>query len=192
MKRLVVVAALAATVIVSGCTSDGDKRPTDGGNDRDAGNVAPVGVDAGSVEAADAGVVEGVPLVEGTVDAGHMGDAKVTSDGKPIAPVVDGHAPVVDKDPQDGKEAATFSVFNRILAKAKTKDMTPQKVQDLAEEATGMKVEKVRRTAGTFWLIQFAPVTPVRQQADQAKLIDKLKASGAFAIVEGDQLMKLK
>lgn len=174
-------------MIAAACTADGDKRKSDAGADAGAVVVAAV-ADAGVVvvpAASDAGVVADIPVVEDTVDAGHMADAAAT--GPKTPPVIEGGTGVnANKDPR------TFTVWNRVLVKAKSKDLAPGRMQDLVEEATGQKVEKVRRTAGTFWLIQFAPVTPVRQKADQQKLIEKLQATGVFAIVEGDQMMTLK
>jgi len=177
-------------MIAAACTADGDKRRSDAG--ADAGDVVVVDAvaDAGvvvppaAVDVSDAGVVADIPVVEDTVDAGHMADAATTG---PKTPVIEGGTGVnASKDPR------TFTVWNRVLVKAKSKDLAPGPMQELVEEATGQKVEKVRRTAGTFWLIQFAAVTPVRQKADQQKLIEKLQATGAFAIVEGDQMMTLK
>ena len=177
---------IAVLLGLAACNSDGDKRKSDAG--ADAGEVVVAAVaDAGVVvvPVVDGGTVAEVPVVEDTVDAGHMGDAVVK--GTKVPPVIEGGTGV-----NANKDARTFTVWNRVLVKAKSKDLAPGRMQDLVEEATGQKVEKVRRTAGTFWLIQFAAVTPVRQKADQQKLIEKLQATGAFAIVEGDQMMTLK
>lgn len=168
------------------CTSDGEKRP-DGG---DAGSEAPAAV-------ADAG---DVPVVEEAVDAGHMADQAGTDAGV----VVDGHAPVdaVDagagvavKDPKDvvkPQVPPASVVWNRVMVKAKTKDSSAAALQELVEDVTKAKTLRVRRTAGTFWLIEFEPTNPPRQKPDQEKLIAALQATGAFAVVEGDQLLQLK
>jgi hypothetical protein len=167
------------------CTSDGEKRP-DGG---DAGSEAPAAV-------ADAG---DIPVVEEAVDAGHMADQV----GKDAGVVVDGHAPVdvvvdagaVVKDPKDvvkPQVPPASVVWNRVMVKAKSKDSNAQALQELVEDVTKAKTLRVRRTAGTFWLIEFEPTNPPRQKPDQEKLIAALQATGAFAVVEGDQLLQLK
>lgn len=185
MMRLLILVPFA----LSACTSDGDKR----GDAGDAGVVAQAEEpkDAGAPDAGalvnDAGS-GAIPVVADLVDSGTMHDVVVASDGgKKVPPVIDGG---LGKDA--GKDGINVTVWNRILAKAHARDLSPVDVQDMVEKATGQKVEKVRKTAGTFWLIQFAPVTPVRKKEDQQKLIDVLKATKAFATVEGDQVMTLK
>lgn len=198
MNRLSVALSLTALVACA-CTSDGDKRedgPADAGpvlaavddskkGDPDAGVIPDAGstvLDAGSGP---------TPVVTELVDSGTMQDVQASNDGKDggkkITPVIEG-----DSGKDAGKDPLNVTVWNRVLVKAKAKDLSQTDMQELVEGATKAKVVKVRKTAGTFWLIELAPVTPARKQADQAKIIETLKASGAFAIVEGDQIMKLK
>ena len=182
---LVIVAAVGA------CSSDGDKRvDADGGGKgpviaHDGGND--VVTDAGTVVASDTVTV--ADIVTDSVDGGTMADVdKGSKDG-------DGKRPVViegDSGKGADNDPLQLTVWNRVLVKAKSKDLSPADLQDLVEQATQAKVAKVRRTAGTFWLVEFTAVTPVRKPADQAKLIEALKGSGAFVVVEGDQVMKLK
>jgi hypothetical protein len=133
---------------------------------------------------------EPVPTVEAQVDAGHMGDAPV----QPPAPVVATPdavntpiAPVAKVDP------IQVTIFNRVMVRPTEKGLTMQAVQEIAENATGQKVESIRRTAGVFWLLQFAPTTPPRTKAEQQQLIADLKAkTQAFKSVEGDQIMTIR
>lgn len=182
LRRSALVLAAIVSLVGWACTTDQPKKSDAGGTDAgahddsatDAGNdVATPDGDAGSELAP-------IPLVEAQVDAGHMGDAKIH--------VVDGHAPVKN----GGPDTIQTKVFNRLLVKVADKDMPPQQLQAFVEEKTGQKLEKVRKTAGTFWLLQFAPVQPARNKASQEQLIKKLKDTNAFAVVEGDQVMTLK
>lgn len=165
--------------------SDSPNGPNDGlkpDDIKDAGSL-----DAGSL-APDAGG-GAVPTVAEMVDGGHMNDAHVATNGngKPPKPVLEGGT---GKDAD--KDGLNVVIWNRVMVKVKNKDLSPSDLQETVELATGAKVEKIRKTAGTFWLVQFAPTVPHRKQADQQKLIASLKSSGAFAIVEGDQIMKIK
>ncbi len=199
MNRLTLIAPLAASLL-GACTSDGDKREDGAG---DAGAII-AAVDDSHKDTADAGVMADagsvvfdagsgptpvqVGVVEDMVDSGTMQDVQANNDGgKKVKPIIDG-----DSGRDASKDNLNFTVFNRVLVKAKAKDLSQSDMQELVETALKAKVIKVRKTAGTFWLIELAPVTPARKQPDQAKLIETLKATGAFAIVEGDQLMKLK
>ena len=146
-------------------------------------------VDAGAPTAAtDArAALVSVPVVSDMVDAGHVGDAApVPAEGAAMGSSGVGRPPPIAVDP------IQVTIFNRILAKAKTRDLNPGQVQELAEQLTKQKVDKTRRTAGTFWLIQFAPTTPPRGKAEQQKLIEQLKAGGDFEFVEADQIMTVK
>ncbi|MDP2340974.1 MAG: hypothetical protein Q8O67_08455 [Deltaproteobacteria bacterium] len=183
MKSVWPITIFAALAIIIACTTDQPKKSDAG--ESDAGAAA---VDAGAAPAAsDAGVaaVEPVPIpvVSEQVDAGHMGDAKYLSKQ---GNVVDGHAPV------GGEEPLKVKIFNRVLVKPTTKDTKAEELQAFVEEKTGAKLEKVRRTAGTFFLLQFAPTTPSRNKAAQDALMQKLKDTKAFSVVEPDQIMTLK
>jgi hypothetical protein len=148
----------------------------------DAGVVpaAVVVVDAGVVVPAvvDAGVVD-VPVVETQVDAGHLGDGAVDA-GRAAA--VRGEA---------APSGASVAIFNRLLVKPGVKALGQDALETLVEKATGQRVQSVRRTAGTFWLVQMAPTSPPRTRADQQRLIRVLNQSGAFTVVEADQLMTI-
>jgi len=141
-------------------------------------------VDAGAAAAVtviDAGPGD-ITVVEQMVDAGHIGDGTDTGEGVP---------PVV-KVNKDQLAQAVTSIHNRLLVKPKDKALSTAALEKLASTATGKPVERVRRTAGTFFLVQFAPTTPPRSRADQQRLITALQKTGAFTVVEGDQLMTIK
>jgi len=175
------VSLLALVALVGGgaaCSSDQPKRGDD------AGNVAvePAVTDAG--DSAPAAVVDAgaVPVVETQVDAGHIADTVVEPqhDGPSTPPT----KPTIDP--------IQVTIFNRLIVKPKTKGMTAGQVQELAEEATGHKIALVRRTAGTFFLLQFEPTKTPRTAKEQKALMAALDKSGAFANVEGDQVMTIK
>ncbi len=141
-------------------------------------------VDAGAAAAVtviDAGPGD-ITVVGQIVDAGHIGDGTDTGEGVP---------PVV-KVNKDQLAQAVTSIHNRLLVKPKDKALSPDALEKLASKATGKRVERVRRTAGTFFLVQFAPTTPPRTKVDQQRLITALQKTGAFTVVEGDQLMTIK
>lgn len=145
----------------------------------EAVSAAVVVVDAGVVVAVvDAGVVD-VPVVETQVDAGHLGDGAVDA-GRAAA--VRGEA---------APSGASVAIFNRLLVKPGVKALGPDALAALVEKATGQSVQVVRRTAGTFFLVQMAPTSPVRTRADQQRLIRVLDKTGAFTVVEADQLMTI-
>jgi hypothetical protein len=195
------VAALAFMVALPGCHTDEPRRADD------AGAVsAPTTPIAVTPPVVDAGVA--VPVVEEAVDAGHVSDG---GDGGDVGDGVAGHtggarigsglgagmgagigAPGIGKPPPVAVDPLQVTIFNRILARAKTRDLNPGQVQELAERLTKQKVDKTRRTAGTFWLIQFAPTTPPRGKAEQQRLIEQLKSGGDFEFVEADQVMTVK
>jgi hypothetical protein len=203
--RVVPILVVAAVGGASACHTDEPRRADDAGaiapststspsTSADAGAAA---VDAGGAvpvakDAVPAAVPELAPdvgsnVVHDIVDAGHIGDAPAVPDeGAAMGSSGVGKPPPVVVDP------IQVTIFNRILAKAKTRDLNPGQVQELAEQLTKQKVERARRTAGTFWLIQFAPTTPPRGKAEQQKLIEQLKAGGDFEFVEADQVMTAK
>jgi hypothetical protein len=118
-------------------------------------------------------------------DAAHAdasaASAAVDADTSPPSgtPIATGSAPL---------EAATASVFDRILAKPNDANATPESLIPIVEQATGAKVARARRTAVHWMLFQLAPAN--RTADDQAKAIDAIKATGAFSAVEGDRVMK--
>jgi hypothetical protein len=171
---------LACVTFVIGCPAPIDTALDARDAVVDAGTVA---VDAGvaAVAVVDAGAAT-IPVIEQMVDAGHMGDGTDTGAGVP---------PVVKAD-KDHMASAITAVHNRLLVKPKDKSLSPAALEKLASTATGKPVERVRRTAGTFFLVQFAPTSPARSRADQQRLITALQKTGAFTVVEGDQLMTIK
>ncbi|MBM4282906.1 MAG: hypothetical protein FJ137_19860 [Deltaproteobacteria bacterium] len=193
----VVVVALAVVVGASAaCHTDEPRRGDDAGALTSPSSTAPPSPTPSAATSADAGVVVdagsdatgAVPVVDAVVDAGHLSDAPATGTATtmPTGAVGIGRPPPVKVDP------ITVTIFNRVLAKTKTRDLNPGQVQELAASLTGQKVERARRTAGTFWLIQFAPTTPPRGKAEQQQLIAQLKAGGDFEFVEADQVMTVK
>jgi len=181
--RLVTLALLA---LASACPSRVDTALEARDAVADAGATvvdAGIVVDAGGavVAVTDAGPGD-VPVVEQLVDAGHIGDGVDTGEGVP---------PVVKADKEQLTRAVT-AIHNRVLVKPKDKGVSPDALEKLASKATGKRVELVRRTAGTFFLLQFAPTSPARTRADQQRLISALQKTGAFTVVEGDQLMTIK
>jgi hypothetical protein len=178
MTRGVCGVSLAIAIVASACTTDAPK-PDDAG-DVVAEPAAPT--DAGAPVA----TAEPVPTVETQVDAGHVGDAPAAVVATPDA-VNTPIAPAAKVDP------IQVTIFNRVIVRPLEKGLTMQAVQEIAENATGQKVETIRRTAGVFWLLQFAPTTPPRTKADQQQLIADLTAkTQAFKSVEGDQVMTIR
>jgi hypothetical protein len=194
ITALVVVAGSA----LPGCQTDEPRRTDDAGALAAATQAAtsptPEAAAAPAASAApavDAGLADAagfaVPVVQDVVDAGHVGDAPLVPAGGAAT-----GASGIGKPVPIGVDPIQITIFNRILAKAKTRDLNPGQVQELAEQLTKQKVERTRRTAGTFWLIQFAPTTPPRGKAEQQSLIEQLKAGGDFEFVEADQIMTTK
>jgi hypothetical protein len=200
MRRLpsaVVVALAVGAGATPACHTDEPRRGDDAGAltapappspSTAPSTAAPTtGADGGVVVDAGGDGAGAVPVVDAVVDAGHLGDAPTAGAATtPTGAVGIGSPPPVKVDP------ITVTIFNRVLAKTKTRDLNPGQVQELAAQLTGQKVERARRTAGTFWLIQFAPTTPPRGKAEQQQLIAQLKAGGDFEFVEADQIMTVK
>jgi hypothetical protein len=146
----------------------------------DAGAVV---VDAGTVAVVDAGTVAAivdagsVPVVETLVDAGTM------ADGPPSPPTT---------VKPDTTHPVTGFIHDRLLVKPKDSASSASAIERMVEKQLGAKVQLVRRTAGTFWLVQLAPTSPPRTKQDQERAVARLKKSGTFVSVEGDQLMTIK
>lgn len=191
LRALSMFTLLSAVVAGTACTSDHQKK--DDAGDLSAGDA---GGDASSSGTADANA--DVPLVQDEVDAGHIDDTDgdhidagtggeagaegIAVDGPGTPP---GHTgPKVDP--------IQVTIFNRLLVKPKDSALGAGQVQAIAEAATGATVAKVRRTAGTFWLVEFAPTSPPRKAAEQKALIAALQKQGGFTVVEGDQIMTIK
>jgi hypothetical protein len=193
MRRVVsVLAALAALACsIAACSTAGSR----------SGESQRV-TDAGAVDAGRDAEAAAIPVVQDAVPP--PASASVAPDEAGIAPAgpapaspsasspptpggtAIGHPPPVAADPLQG------TVFNRLLVKAKGRDVNAGVVEELAERITGQPVERCRKTGVSFWLVQFAPTSPPRDRAAQQKLIQQLQASGEFAIVEGDQVVTLK
>ena len=132
---------------------------------------------------------------------GHASDAGAT-DGGSSAANVDAGAPAEDAgvklgttSTDDKPERPTLgksTPFDRILVKPKAVGGDVEALKSLVEKKTGSKLALVRRTAGKWLLLQFAPTAKGRTENDQAKLVDVLKSMDDFASVEGDRLMKVK
>jgi hypothetical protein len=145
------------------------------------------------------------------VEKGAAGHREMT--GKPVAPI----EPISDGGaPTDGGQSPTLrplppprslpssplgppkvdpiqiTIFNRYLVKPKGQALPDGELKRLVEEATGAKVQTMRRTAVGYWLVQLEAATPPRTAEDQQKIIEQLQASGAFAVVERDQIMQIK
>ncbi len=142
-------------------------------------------VDAGSA-VSDAGV---------RVDAGASSAADAGSDAG-ASPDLAVDAGVVDGARDAGKAASTTNAkatpFDRVLVKPKDAQQDADGVKRSAQQCTGAHVSMLRRSARTWWLLEFAPTAPPRTAIDQQRIIDALQASGAFLFVEGDRLMKVK
>lgn len=143
----------------------------------DAGAVVATGVvDAGAI-VVDAGEV---PTVDAIVDAGTMADVP------PPSP-----SPTPTAKP-DASHPVTGFIHDRLLVKPKDTSLSSANIERMVEKQLGVKVQLVRRTAGTFWLVQLAPSSPPRTKQDQERAVARLKKSGTFVSVEGDQLMTIK
>ena len=189
-SSLVLVLGVAAAT-AAGCSSDQPKRSDDAGDlaaPVDAGNDRAVDADAAddAIDADGPRDAGDVPVVEQQVDAGHMGDTKVDPLANP-----NGAEPPTSPLRKPTVDPLQVTIFNRLLVKPKVK-LTQGQVKDLVEEATGQKLELVRKTAGTFWLLQFAPTKPARTAKEQKQLMATLEKSAAFVVVEGDQIMTIK
>lgn len=84
------------------------------------------------------------------------------------------------------------TIFNRFLVKPGDKAMPETEIRRIVEETVGAPVVTLRRTAVGYWLVQLAPAQTPRGAAEQQAVILTLKGTGAFAVVEGDQLMTIK
>ena len=143
----------------------------------DAGAVV---VDAGAPAPVDGG---SVPTVETIVDAGTMADVPSPPPTPP---------PLETTAKPDTTHPVTGFIHDRLLVKPKDGALSAADIERMVEKQLSAKVKTVRRTAGTFWLVQLAPTTPPRTIDDQRRVIEQLQAVGAFSVVEGDQLMQLR
>jgi hypothetical protein len=121
-----------------------------------------------------------VPTVETLVDAGTM------ADGPPPPPTT------TPRTKPDVSHPVTGFIHDRLLVKPRDAASAAADIERMVEKQLGAKVTLVRRTAGTFWLVQLEPTKPPRTKQDQERAVARLKKSGTFASVEGDQLMTIK
>jgi hypothetical protein len=164
-------AALLATIILtlSACSSDEPKKqdPSPAAA-MDAG--APMTPDAGPPPAPDAGPPS-TPDAAMAPDAGTLAVASTPSDDAPR-----------------GKS----SVFDRVLAKPEDVGASLDELRGKIEKATGAKVQSIKKSMRTWVLIEFAPASPARGDAEQRRILDKIEGTGLFSKVEGDRMMKVK
>ena len=98
----------------------------------------------------------------------------------------------IGKPPAIKVEPIQVTIFNRYLVKPTVADMPEAQIRRVVEEVLGAKVTQLRRTAVRYWLVQLEPTTPPRQAAEQQQVLEQLKATGLFAVVEPDQIMTIK
>lgn len=84
------------------------------------------------------------------------------------------------------------SPFDRILVKPRIQGTTAEDVKVVVEQETGLAVVRVRRTAGSWYLVQLAPAEAGRSPEAQRALLQKLLAGGEFEHVEADRLVQVK
>jgi hypothetical protein len=181
-----VAACPSAPAVVDGRVVDGrvvDERVVQTGA-VDAGAFV---VDAGAQALVDAG---SVPTVETIVDAGTMADVPTST--IPTTPTT----PTTPMTPTTAKPDMTHPVtgfiHDRLLVKPKDASLSAANLERMVEKQLSAKVQMVRRTAGSFWLVQLSPTSPPRTKQDQERAVARLEKSGTFAHVEGDQLMTIK
>jgi hypothetical protein len=193
MKKLVLSLSLvlASGLAIAACNTDQPKSTTPTADGGDAGVVGTDGgaplaqKDPGEGQPADSGVP---PVI---LDAGpgrsDAGPASTTATN--AEPATTG---TTDKPAVDDKPPGKPSAWDRVLVKPKDPKVAPDDVKSMVEKKTGLKVTSVRRTAGKWILLQFAPSGDGRNAADQKKLVDVLSGMDAFASVEGDRMMVIK
>ena len=109
----------------------------------------------------------------------------------PTSPLVPDHG-AIGQPPSIKVEPIQVTIFNRYLVKPTEPAMPEGEIRRVVEEVLGTKVTLLRRTAVRYWLVQLEPANPPRQAADQQKVLQQLKATGLFAVVEPDQIMTIK
>jgi hypothetical protein len=192
LRPLAAIAACTVAIVAGGNACSGDPKKPDTPMDP----VADTAPDAVAEPDADA---DAAGAGAGGDDSAQLGDEHVlpqnpvdtASDDNSSAGGDPGLNPGLPSGP-DERMRPGF-IFNRVLVKTKDGKLSPAAVQELAEKVTGQKVARVRRTAGTFWLIEFeGDDKKPRDIEAQKRLVRDLDRTGAFAIVEGDQLMQLR
>ncbi len=147
-------------------------------------------VDASSTSPVDAGLLAAADAPD--LDAGlraDAGDLNPDAGANPVVTAVNtggGVKPNVADG--DGKSTP----FDRILVKPKTQGGDADALKAAVEKKTGHKIALMRKTAGKWFLLQFAPTSKGRTADDQSKLVDVIKSMEEIASAEGDRLMKVK
>ena len=174
----------AALACVAACSTDNKNA-----NVVDASSASSAPVDAGLLATADAPDLDaGMPADAGDLapDAGAnpvtTAAVTTTSDGGGVKPNV------TTSDNPEGKGTP----FDRILVKPKTQGGDADALKAAVEKKTGHKIALMRKTAGKWFLLQFAPTSKGRTADDQSKLVDVIKSMEEIASAEGDRLMKVK
>lgn len=159
----------AALLTLTACSSDEPKK-------QDPSPAA--AMDAGAAVQPDAGP----PAAK---DAGPppMPDAGSPADAGSLA---------ITSTPSDDAPRAKSSVFDRVLAKPKDASASLDELKSKVEKATGAKVQSIKKSMRTWVLIEFAPASPARGDAEQRRILDKIEGTGLFSKVEGDRMMKVK
>lgn len=184
MKRLSPLAfAVSLACAAVACSTDNKNANVVDANNA-SGGAAPV--DAGLLAAADAP----------DLDAGMPADAGDLSPDAGAHPVTT--ASLTATNDAGGGNVTTTSdngsatPFDRILVKPKVQGGDADALKAAVEKKTGHKIAMMRKTAGKWFLLQFAPTSKGRTADDQSKLVDVIKSMEEIASAEGDRLMKVK
>lgn len=161
----------------------------------DANNASSANVDAGLLAAADAPDLDaGMPADAGDLspDAGahpvNTASVTTTNDAGGVKP--NGNVATTSDNGSAAEGKATL--FDRILVKPKVQGGDADMLKAAVEKKTGHKIAMMRKTAGKWFLLQFAPTSKGRSADDQSKLVDVIKSMEEIASAEGDRLMKVK
>ena len=171
LVSLCTVAAVAVVVVGAACATDparDDQAP-------------PAEVNERSDDGVPTAPIEPPTLIETTPTAPIEPPPTTPSDRGAL-----GQAPPPKVDP------IQVTIFNRYLVKPSDQSLPEGEIRRIVEDVTGAKVTQLRRTVVRYWLVQLEPATPPRQAAQQRAVLEQLKASGAFAVVEPDQIMTIK
>lgn len=93
-----------------------------------------------------------------------------------IAPV-----PTVETEP---------TVYDNVIVKSDIGDGA--KLCDTLESYTGMQTRSVRQSFGSWWVVTFEPVNPVRNQAAQDTLVESVRKVPGVIDASGDRIAVIK
>lgn len=180
------VTVAGAVALAPACSTDTKK--TDVGDASATSAPQPTDGGVGTLAAADAPDLDaGMPRDAGDLapDAGAhpVTTAAVTNTGG-------GEKPNVTATATDTEGKGT--PFDRILIKPKVQGGDADALKSAVEKKTGHKIALMRKTAGKWFLLQFAPTSKGRSADDQQQLVDVIKSMEEIASAEGDRLMKVK